>query len=630
MPRPNEADRGTDRALADLERRINSIYSQAAKGLQEEIDAFFKHFADQDKKMQDLIGQKRNGKEWTEKDYQQWRLNQMGRGKRLETLRDKLAERATEAKEVALAYVNDATPGIYSLNRNYTAYTIESVHPGADFTLFDEQTVKRLIVEQPDVMPYYPERLALKRGIDLAFGKQQITASVTGSILQGRSIKQISDDLQSRIVTMSRVSAIRAARTAVTAAQNAGRMDSYAAADEMWGIKSKKKWVATKDLRTRHDHGMADNQIVDYDQPFDVGGYKMMFPGDGSLGAPGHELYNCRCTVVNATDDDLEAERHMMRVKNPETGEYELVKKKSYKEWYDEKKAQYPPEKWAGMVKAGKNYQADQREYAEYREILGKKAPKTFAKFQDLKYNNADGWEALKTAKQVASAAKSDIIKETSKPISYKQFDTGDEANDFFYYDGDERGLLAKKRSKHAQWQKSLTKDENYAIGDYTGGGYWDINTYLRKTGDWENINAEFVEQQIKGLDSAISRYELKDNIRVQRGVMNDVIDKLVEDNDIQDSLSELIGKKFRESAYSSTTVVRNNGVATAKPTVLDIEIPAGTGRGAYINQLAGQFQDAEYEFLLKRGSTFTIKEVREEEIMGEYRYYIKMVMDDD
>ena len=630
MARPNEADRGTDRALADLERRINSVYSKAAKELQEEIDAFFKHFADQDKKMQDLIGQKRNGKEWTEKDYQQWRLNQMGRGTRLEALRDKLAERATEAKEVALAYVNDATPGIYSLNRNYTAYTTESVHPSADFTLFDEQTVKRLIVEQPDVMPYYPERLALKRGIDLAFGKQQITASVTGSILQGRSIKQISDDLQSRIVTMSRVSAIRAARTAVTAAQNAGRMDSYAAADEMWGIKSKKKWVATKDLRTRHDHGMADNQIVDYDQPFDVGGYKMMFPGDGSLGAPGHELYNCRCTVVNATDDDLEAERHMMRVKNPETGEYELVKKKSYKEWYDEKKAQYPPEKWAGMVKAGKNYQEDQREYAEYREILGKKAPKTFAKFQDLKYNNADGWEALKTAKQVASAAKSDIIKETSKPISYKQFDTGEEANDFFYYDGDERGLLAKKRSKHAQWQKSLTKDENYAIGDYTGGGYWDINTYLRKTGDWENINAEFVKQQIKGLDSAISRYELKDNIRVQRGVMNDVIDKLVEDNDIQDSLSELIGKKFRESAYSSTTVVRNNGVATAKPTVLDIEIPAGTGRGAYINQLAGQFQDAEYEFLLKRGSTFTIKEVREEEIMGEYRYYIKMVMDDD
>lgn len=175
-----------------------------------------------------------------------------------------------------------------------------------------------------------------------------------------------------------------------------------------------------------------------------------------------------------------------------------------------------------------------------------------------------------------------------------------------------------------------MSEAEDYAIGDYTGGGYYDINAYLRKTGDWENINSAFVEQQIKGLDSAISRYELKENIRVQRGVMNDVLDRLVEDNDVKESLSELVGKKFRESAYSSTTVVQGNGVATAKPTIFDIEIPAGVGRGAYVNQLAGQFQDTEYEFLLKRGATFTIKEVREEEIMGEYRYYIKMVMDDE
>ena len=343
--------------------------------------------------------------EWTESDYKQWRMAQIGRGARLEALRDKLAQRMTEAKETAIAYVNDATPGIYSLNRNYTAYTIESVHPNADFTLFDEQTVKRLIVEQPDVMPYYPEAMAVKRGIDLQFGKQQITASVTSSILQGRSIKQMADDLQNRIVTMSRVSAIRSARTSVTAAQNAGRMDSYAAADAQWGITSKKKWVATKDVRTRHDHGMADSQVVDYDQPFDVGGYKMMYPGDGSLGAPGHELYNCRCTVVNATDDDLEDD-YMMRVKDPETGRYELVKKKSYREWYDEKKAQYSPEKWAGLVKAGKNYQADMREYADFVSVLGGKAPKTFAKFQDLKYNDRETWEKLRETKRQTQTVK--------------------------------------------------------------------------------------------------------------------------------------------------------------------------------------------------------------------------------
>ena len=46
-------------------------------------------------------------------------------------------------------------------------------------------------------------------------------------------------------------------------------------------------------------------------------------------------------------------------------------------------------------MKAGKNYQADQREYAEYREILEKKAPKTFSAFQNMKYNQAEAWQRL-------------------------------------------------------------------------------------------------------------------------------------------------------------------------------------------------------------------------------------------
>ena len=87
----------------------------------------------------------------------------MGRGKRFEALRDKVAERYTNANEVAISYINDKTPGIYSLNRNYAAYTIEQVSGNVGFDLWDEQTVKRLIVEQPNLMPYYPEKKALKR-----------------------------------------------------------------------------------------------------------------------------------------------------------------------------------------------------------------------------------------------------------------------------------------------------------------------------------------------------------------------------------------------------------------------------------------------------------------------------------
>lgn len=555
----------TDKELAKLEHRIAKLYSEAGKELQATIDAYFEQFKKRDEEMKALIGTVQNGKEWTEADYKQWRLNQIGRGERYQAMRDKVAHRMTDANAVAVSYTNDATPGIYSLNRNYSAYTIEQVAGNVGFDLWDEQTVKRLAVEQPDLMPYYPPKRALKRGIDLAYGKKQITASVTSSILQGKSIKHMADDLQKRITTMNRNSAIRTARTAVTGAQNAGRMDSYAAAEKM-GIKLKKEWLATLDARTRHSHAMLDGEQVAQDKKFSNG---CRFPGDPQ--GPPWEIYNCRCTLIAAVEgvDTYTAQR---RVRNADTGQTEVISDMTYAEWA--------------------------------------------------------GWK--KDTAQVVNAGKSAIIKEKTEPAEYRQFDTGDAANDFFYYDGEERGLFAKKRSKHAQWQKSLSEAEDYAIGDYTGGGYYDINAYLRKTGDWENINSAFVEQQIKGLDSAISRYELKENIRVQRGVMNDVLDRLVEDNDVQESLSELVGKKFRESAYSSTTVVQGNGVATAKPTIFDIEIPAGVGRGAYVNQLAGQFQDTEYEFLLKRGATFTIKEVREEEIMGEYRYYIKMVMDDE
>lgn len=235
------------------------------------------------------------------------------------------------SRRVALTYVNDATPSIYSLNRNYAAYTIERVAGNVDFTLWDEQTVRRLIVEQPDLMPYYPKAAAVKRGIDLEYGKKQITKCVTSSVLQGKSIKGISDDLQRYIPTMSRDSAIRTARTAVTGAQNAGRMDSYVAAEKM-GIKLKREWVATLDNRTRHAHAMLDGQKADIDKPFEVDGYKIMFPGDRS--APGYLVYNCRCTLVAAVDG-VDTSDAMRRARDPETGGNVLIKNMTYQEWQD-------------------------------------------------------------------------------------------------------------------------------------------------------------------------------------------------------------------------------------------------------------------------------------------------------
>lgn len=292
MVKPDEAHILTDAELKKLERRIAAEYKKAAEELQDKIDDYFARFKARDAEQ----AQRVLDGEITMQEYKQWRLAQIGRGQRFEALRDRVAERMTHANEVAAAYINDTTPGLYSLNRNYAAYTIEQ-QIGADvgFDLWDEQTVKRLIVERPDLMPYYPPARAINRGIDLAYGKRMITAQVTSGILQGESIKHLADRLQTNIPNMNRTSAIRAARTAVTGAQNAGRQDSYDAAVKM-GIEMEKQWLATLDGRTRHDHAMADGQTVAENNPFTVGGHELMYPGDRS--GPGYEIYNCRCTMI--------------------------------------------------------------------------------------------------------------------------------------------------------------------------------------------------------------------------------------------------------------------------------------------------------------------------------------------
>lgn len=330
MPNRDPAHEWTDEELRTLERRIARVYREARDELQKMIETYFESFRARDEEMKSLIGTIQNGKEWTEEDYKQWRLNQIGRGRRFEDLRDEIAERMTKANETAIAYVNDTTPGIYSLNRNYAAYTIEQAAGNVGFTLWDESTVRRLLVEEPDLMPNYPEAKAVKRGIDLEYGKKQIRASVTSGILQGESVGKIASDLQNRIAEMNRTSAVRAARTAVTGAENAGRMDSYKAASDM-GIKVRKRWVATKDGRTRHAHRRLDGQTVGWNESFASELGKIRYPGDPR--AKPANVYNCRCSLRTVEKPEMEAEPRQMRVRDPKTGRNVLVNEMTYDEW---------------------------------------------------------------------------------------------------------------------------------------------------------------------------------------------------------------------------------------------------------------------------------------------------------
>ena len=385
----DEGRRLTDAELEALEKRIREMYGGAEKNLRQIIDEYFANFRLRDEEMKKLIGNIVNGREWTEEDYKQWRLAQMGRGERFEALRDKLAERLTNANEVAISYVNDATPGIYTLNRNYAAYEVSDA--GGDFTLYDEQTVRRLTVEQPDLMPYYPKEKAVRRGIDLEHGKKQITNAVTSGILMGRSIREIAADLRRRITDMEIESAIRAARTAVTAAENGGRQATYEKAAEM-GIDMEREWIATKDHRTRKWHGIADGQRVCMEEAFTVGGEKLMFPGDTSHGASGWNIYNCRCSVKAVVKGHGR-------------------KRETYTEWLEKKMAEDPEGTTLAFKKAARR-SADYAQWQEYRKIVGDNVPKAFDDFQNFKYTDPGKWKYVKGLKKYL-----DKYPESSQPF---------------------------------------------------------------------------------------------------------------------------------------------------------------------------------------------------------------------
>lgn len=83
------------------------------------------------------------------------------------------------------------------------------------------------------------------------------------------------------------------ARTVSMQSYNAGSNELFRQA----GVEER-EWIATHDDRTRDTHLEADGQVMGSDEPFVVGGWEMMFPGDDSYGAPAEEIVNCRCTIL--------------------------------------------------------------------------------------------------------------------------------------------------------------------------------------------------------------------------------------------------------------------------------------------------------------------------------------------
>lgn len=285
----------TDKRIAELEKRLTEEYRQAYKETKDKLEKYLSDFKRKDEKKRQEV---ENGT-LSEKDYKTWRRNQMLTGQRWADMVDTLAKDMNNANVIAAQIVSGEMPEAFSLNANYTAYEIENGYrQNYGFTLYDRDTVDRLVSENPDLLP----EPSVDIPADLRWNKQKIVSNITQAVLQGKSIPEIAKSMET-VVGMNKASAVRNARTAMTGAQNAGRQQAYERAAAM-GIKLQKEWIATLDGRTRHSHGKADGQKTDINGMFSVGGCKMRYPGDVQNGTAA-EIYNCRCTMCTVEPPEI-------------------------------------------------------------------------------------------------------------------------------------------------------------------------------------------------------------------------------------------------------------------------------------------------------------------------------------
>lgn len=288
----------TDEMLARIERRISREYRKAEKETAQKLNDYLDSFRAKDKIWEQWV---KDGKK-TQEEWNNWRTGQMAMGQRWEDMRQSLAEDMHHTNEIAGNIVNGHVPDVYALNHNYGTYEIESgLGIDTSYTLYDRQTVERLMRDDPQMLPPPGKRVSerIRDGLDVRWNNQQIQSAMMQSILQGESIGQIATRLATTVGEKNRAAALRNARTMTTGAQNAGRVDSYKRAQDM-GIKMRQQWVATLDGRTRHEHRMLDGETAEVGEPFKVEDEEIRFPGDPA--APGYLVYNCRCTLIAALE----------------------------------------------------------------------------------------------------------------------------------------------------------------------------------------------------------------------------------------------------------------------------------------------------------------------------------------
>ena len=297
----DDARKWTDAELEALEKRMAKEYRQAADEMKGKQEKWLKKFTKEREQREKALDNTQEAMD----AHKRWLQSQTIREQWFSDMVDGLSDSAHRANEKAVGMLNNYIPRVYTENANRAAFAVDkAVRADTRFALVNEDAIRYLMggMEQGQLLhevTLTPEQQRLRAGLqslrkdldaakDVRWNRQKFTSAITQGIMQGESIPNIVKRTES-IYGQNLNASIRAARTATTSAENAGRMNSFERAQRL-GIDMEIVWEAVLDGRTRSSHRALDGERIHTGERFSNG---LRWPGDPQ--GPGHELWNCRC-----------------------------------------------------------------------------------------------------------------------------------------------------------------------------------------------------------------------------------------------------------------------------------------------------------------------------------------------
>lgn len=320
----NEPDwmaRKQDKQLIYLEGRISEVYEVAQYEVAEEFERFYSRYQDEITRRLALV----EAGEMTQEEFAAWSRRRILQANQYRATLDMLTDVLVNADVIAMSMVREQLPIVLAESYNFTASLGFEAADRAGisigtFEIYNADSVRVILRDNPILFPVVnlPE--------DEAWNRRHINNEITQAIIQGNTMEQVAQRLQN-VTAMDNRSAIRNARTSMTAAENMGRSECASRLRNR-GVPIDEVWLATKDSRTRATHLLLDGTRKDENGYFgaDILRNPLRFPADPFGDA--EEIYNCRCRlniVLEGIDHSNDFQRYQSFMEENYPEDYEQL-----------------------------------------------------------------------------------------------------------------------------------------------------------------------------------------------------------------------------------------------------------------------------------------------------------------